>query len=86
MTRQGLKDVSRIRRASIMLRTSVVAFLGFLVSSAAALLSPLADEPADTRPDILLIVADDAGCADIGSFSGEITTPNIDALLADTQK
>ena len=30
----------------------------------------------------LLIVADDAGYADIGSFGGEIHTPNIDALAA----
>jgi len=37
-------------------------------------------EPA--RPNILLIVADDAGYADIGSFGSEIQTPNIDALAA----
>lgn len=36
----------------------------------------------DQRPNILLIVADDAGYADIGSFGGEIQTPNIDALAA----
>lgn len=32
------------------------------------------------RPNILLIVADDLGFADIGAFGGEIATPNIDAL------
>lgn len=32
------------------------------------------------RPNILLIVADDAGYADLGSFGGEIATPNLDAL------
>jgi arylsulfatase len=36
----------------------------------------------EQRPNILLIVADDAGYADIGSFGGEIHTPNIDALAA----
>ncbi len=34
----------------------------------------------DPRPNILLIVADDLGFADLGSFGGEIPTPNLDAL------
>jgi arylsulfatase len=36
----------------------------------------------EDRPNILLIVADDAGYADLGSFGGEINTPNLDALAA----
>ena len=36
----------------------------------------------ERRPNILLIVADDAGYADIGSFGGEIQTPNLDALAS----
>ena len=32
------------------------------------------------KPNILLIVADDLGYADIGSFGGDIETPNIDAI------
>jgi arylsulfatase len=36
----------------------------------------------DARPNILLIVADDAGYSDLGSFGGEISTPNLDALSA----
>ncbi|MEH6577153.1 MAG: arylsulfatase [Amphritea sp.] len=34
----------------------------------------------DSRPNILLIVADDLGYSDIGAFGGEIDTPNLDAL------
>jgi arylsulfatase A-like enzyme len=33
-----------------------------------------------SRPNILLIVADDLGFSDLGAFGGEIHTPNLDAL------
>jgi arylsulfatase len=35
---------------------------------------------AGDRPNFLLVVADDLGWTDIGSFGGEIDTPNLDAL------
>jgi arylsulfatase A-like enzyme len=35
---------------------------------------------ADARPNIVLIVADDMGYADMGAFGGEIRTPNLDTL------
>ncbi len=40
-------------------------------------------ERADARPNLLLIVADDLGYADLGAFGGDIRTPNIDALASD---
>jgi arylsulfatase A-like enzyme len=56
------------------------ACLGF--AGALALVLATAASAQDTRPNILLIVADDAGYADLGSFGGEIETPNVDALAA----
>lgn len=35
---------------------------------------------AASRPNVLLIVADDLGYSDLGAFGGEINTPNLDAL------
>ena len=43
----------------------------------------MAQQAGDRRPNIVLIVTDDMGYADIGSFGGEIATPNIDSLASD---
>lgn len=37
-------------------------------------------EKTDNRPNIILIMADDMGYSDIGSYGGEIYTPNLDSL------
>src|SRR2546423_10253206 len=37
---------------------------------------------AASKPNILLIVADDAGFSDLGCYGGEIRTPNLDGLAA----
>jgi arylsulfatase len=52
----------------------VLAFVASVVAQAQA---------ADDRPNILLVMADDMGWTDIGSFGSEIETPNLDALAAE---
>jgi len=51
---------------------SVIVFVCFFAVSSPSL--------AIERPNILLVVADDLGWTDLGSFGGEIETPNLDAL------
>lgn len=55
-----------------------------LTLTAAALVGCLGggDPPLAARPNILMIMADDLGYSDIGAFGGEISTPNMDALVA----
>jgi arylsulfatase len=68
----------RSHRKPILLRV-------LLIPVVLGLLCPpvFAQQSNDRRPNIVLIVTDDMGFADIGSFGGEIATPNIDALAYD---
>jgi arylsulfatase A-like enzyme len=51
----------------------------FLKTLAAAPAASLA-APRDSRPNIIVIMADDMGFSDIGCFGSEIATPNLDRL------
>ena len=50
-------------------------------------MSPLSDSQGvgpegSERPNVLLIVADDLGYADLGVFGSEIETPNLDRRMS----
>ncbi|MBK8209910.1 MAG: sulfatase-like hydrolase/transferase [Rhodospirillales bacterium] len=53
--------------------------IGVFVASLLAII-PTGPVTADTRPNFILIVADDLGYGDLTSYGGNIATPNIDAL------
>ena len=40
-------------------------------------------EQDDTRPNIIIIMADDMGYSDIGSYGGEVLTPVLDEMAAE---
>lgn len=50
------------------------------VALAGAFLATVAGSAETRRPNFLIIVADDMGFADAGSYGGEIATPHLDAL------
>ncbi len=54
--------------------------LGLIFTLALVLSNCAADQQTARRPNILLIVADDMGYSDLGSFGGEIATPTLDQL------
>ena len=53
-----------------------------LVLIAPALIAPLAAPTGTTRPNVVLVLVDDAAMTDFGAYGGEARTPNIDALAA----
>ena len=53
------------------MRPILVGFLFILLAVSAV---------AQTRPNIIVILADDMGYSDIGCFGSEIDTPNIDRI------
>ncbi|HEY6506712.1 MAG TPA: sulfatase-like hydrolase/transferase, partial [Vicinamibacterales bacterium] len=75
-----MRTHTRALQLSLALAAAVAAWLGSAPISAQA-------PPAPTRPNVVLVITDDVGYADIGSYGAkDIKTPNIDSLARDGVK
>jgi arylsulfatase A-like enzyme len=56
--------------------------LAVLTAALSLVAAPAAAEQTSGRPNVVVILVDDMGWSDLGSYGGEISTPHLDALAA----
>ena len=77
--RNRSRDIPEIAEREVMVRILVAAVVALILVSGEG--APQA-EPAPPRPNIVVMIIDDAAFMDLGAYGGEARTPNIDALAA----
>jgi Sulfatase len=70
------------RAQSLLLRAVLVAAAAAIAIAGGASRTLPAAAQTDSRPNVILILVDDMGWSDIGSYGSKIPTPNLDALAA----
>jgi arylsulfatase A-like enzyme len=78
---QGVKSAMVGTPGKISHLGRMLVIVGMSASLAAPAIVAAADAP--RRPNIVIILGDDLGFADMGVFGGEIKTPNLDSLAKD---
>lgn len=80
-----MKTVKNVKKSFPSSKRSKLSLLIGSLGMAVALTAPsmVSAAGAQRQPNIVMIVADDMGYADLGAFGSEIKTPNFDALAKD---